>query len=108
MTGTWEKEDDPTVVRAITEIYRGLKEGDRQIIAAGFERLGQAAGGPFWAFDSTWSAWCEEPRPLEDIVVTNPVTGEWLHFAPSRNAVYRARRQEELLGNPGTKTLYLQ
>jgi hypothetical protein len=88
MNGLWRGESDLATLTALDEIHRGLEEGDRQVIANGFDQLGRATSSAFWMFDATWVAWPDETA-TNTIVVANPITGEWLHFDPASKSARR-------------------
>jgi hypothetical protein len=86
---TWRSESDPATLSALYEIYRGLKDGNRDAIASGFDRLGSATGSSFWMFDGTWRAWPGDETVQDSLIVANPIANEWLHFEPASRVARR-------------------
>jgi hypothetical protein len=91
MIGSWRTVEEGTIVEALLAIHRGLREGDRNVISAGFDRLNTATNSTFWMWGSASVVWAEDPGDpsIMPLFLTNAVTSEWLRLDPATGTVRR-------------------
>jgi hypothetical protein len=84
MIGSWRAVDERTIVEALLAIHRGLREGDRNVISAGFDRLNAATNSAYWMWGSASVMWAEDPGDPSTmpLFLTNALTNEWLRLDP--------------------------
>jgi hypothetical protein len=89
MIGSWCTVDERTIIEALLAIHRGLREGDRNVISDGFDRLNAATNSTFWMWGSASVVWAEDPGDpwTMPLFLTNAVTNQWLRLDPATGSV---------------------